>query len=326
MRTIEFSIIIPVYNAENSLDRCLRSILNQSFPNFEVILVDDGSTDNSNGLCRSYVDSDTRFKLFSQQNQGPSAARNQGLDVAKGNYIVFVDSDDYIEVNFLEILKTAFGKRDADVVFIGYSEYSIKGELLRECIPSQNILEYGYFETLIKLAEENMFGYTWIKSFNRKVIGNIRFSTNIMLFEDEIFTCQVLQKCNKVETANKPIYNYITGNPQALTKRTYQNYCTLQDKVFLEWQKLLCNYDNKETVLNMIAGSFVSRSIYYGFEKNINPRKYFDDLANCEFFKISKVDSKVTSYIRAHKSEKLMMIRWKYRVKWHISHFIKQIF
>lgn len=326
MKTLEFSIIIPVYNAENSLDRCLQSILNQSFPNFEVILIDDGSTDNSSNICRTFIDSDVRFKLLSQQNQGPSVARNRGLDVAKGEYIIFVDSDDYIEANFLKIINDTFINSNADVVFIGYSEYSFTGELLRKCIPFQKTASHSYFETLIRLSDENMFGYTWIKSFSRKAIGDVRFSTDIMLFEDEIFTCQVLQKCNNIEIVNKPIYNYTTGNPKALTKKTYPDYCKLQEKVFSEWQKLLDDYEKKEIVLIKMADIFVTRSIYYGFEKDINPRIYFEDLANCEFFKKSKVNSKVVGYIRACKLDKLMIIRWKYRIKLHISQFIKHKF
>lgn len=326
MKTLEFSIIIPFYNAEDSINRCLQSILKQTLPDFEVILIDDGSVDNSNNICRSFVEKDARFKIFNQQNQGPSVARNKGLDVARGNYIIFIDSDDYIEANFLKTIKDAFVNKAADVVFIGYSEYSIEGKLLKRYIPFQKAACNSYFEALIKLSSEDMFGYTWIKSFSRKAIGNIRFPTDMKLFEDEVFTCQVLQKCNNFETVNEPIYNYTTGNPEALTKKTYQNYCELQERVYLEWQKLLNNYKNKEIALINKANFLVIRSVYYGFEKNINPRVYFSNLANCVFFKKSKIDSPVFAYIRTNKTRRLMIIRWKYRIKLHVSQLINMKF
>lgn len=325
METLEFSIIIPFYNAENSIDRCLQSILEQTLPDFEVILIDDGSVDNSNNICRCFAEKDTRFKIFNQQNQGPSVARNRGLDSASGKYVVFIDSDDFIEVNFLEIIKRAFENKKADVVFIGYSEYSFDGKLLKRCIPLKSEHCYSYFETLINLSDEDMFGYTWIKSFSRNAIGNIRFSTDIRLFEDEIFTCQVLRKCNNFEVVKEPIYNYTVGNPDALTKKTYQNYCQLQDRIFLEWQRLLDDFEEKEIVLVNKANYLVNRSIYYGFEKNINPKEYFIDLANCVFFKISKVNSMIISYIRIHDLKKIMMIRWKYRIKLYVSQLVKRI-
>lgn len=117
METLEFSIIIPFYNAENSIDRCLQSILEQTLPDFEVILIDDGSVDNSNNICRCFAEKDTRFKIFNQQNQGPSVARNRGLDSASGKYVVFIDSDDFIEVNFLEIIKRAFENKSRCSVY-----------------------------------------------------------------------------------------------------------------------------------------------------------------------------------------------------------------
>ena len=100
----KISIIVPIYNSEKYLDECLLSIQNQSYTNFEVLLINDGSTDNSNFICEKFVSQDVRFRHFSQENKGVSSARNYGLKEASGEFITFIDSDDYVEANHLEEL------------------------------------------------------------------------------------------------------------------------------------------------------------------------------------------------------------------------------
>ena len=117
-----FSVIVPVYNAEKTLRRCLDSILRQTFSDYEVILVDDGSKDSSLDICKSYCAKDKRFSVLHQENSGVSKARNRGLDSAKGNYICFVDSDDTITSDYLEQVNNAATAQKTDAIFIGYRE------------------------------------------------------------------------------------------------------------------------------------------------------------------------------------------------------------
>lgn len=117
-----FSIIIPVYNVEQYLDKCLKSISKQTFLDFECIIVDDGSPDNSNAIIDKYVNKDQRFKVIHQKNMGLSAARNTGLDAAKGDYIAFVDSDDYIANDYLEKFVLKIASSNADIIICGIIE------------------------------------------------------------------------------------------------------------------------------------------------------------------------------------------------------------
>ena len=117
-----FSVIIPVYNVEQYLDKCLASILGQTYKDFECIVVDDGSPDNSNVIIDKYVKLDERFKVLHQQNMGLSAARNAGLAIAQGDYIVFVDSDDHISNEYLEKFALKIANTDADIVICGFIE------------------------------------------------------------------------------------------------------------------------------------------------------------------------------------------------------------
>ena len=116
----QISIVIPVYNAEKTLIRCLDSIQQQTYKDFEAILINDGSSDSSAEICQRYCEADKRFKLINQENSGPSKARNQGIDAAISKYLAFVDSDDYIEPNMLEEFFTAAEASSADLTVCGY--------------------------------------------------------------------------------------------------------------------------------------------------------------------------------------------------------------
>ena len=206
---LDFSIIIPVYNSEKTIERCLNSILTQSFQNYEVILIDDGSSDESFNICKKYEWKDSRYRVIHQVNRGPSVARNVGLDMAKGEWVCFVDSDDYIEENYLQDILDAIHKYTADIVFMGYNKVC---ENKKDTVVVPDELCDTNLKQFISLSEKDMFGYTWIKSFRREVIGDIRFDAALNLFEDEVFTCQVIPYCTKVGVVTKPIYNYNIGN------------------------------------------------------------------------------------------------------------------
>ena len=122
-----FSIIIPIYNASATLPRCLKSVTAQSFSDYEVLLVDDGSTDASASVCRSLCGGDARFRYLHQENQGPSAARNAGLDLARGQWICFVDSDDAVAPDYLSALYERIEREGCDCVFMGYRRISADG-------------------------------------------------------------------------------------------------------------------------------------------------------------------------------------------------------
>lgn len=120
-----YSVIVPVYNSEKTLKYCIESILNQTIDDLELILVDDGSTDASGVICDDYMKKDNRIKVFHQSNKGVSAARNRGLEEAKGKWIVFVGSDDFVDSKFLEI----YGNRDADLLIVGFRRYDLNGKV-----------------------------------------------------------------------------------------------------------------------------------------------------------------------------------------------------
>lgn len=203
------SIIIPVYNAEEYLDRCLESVVDQSFTSYEVILVDDGSSDSSPLICDRYSATDPRFRTIHKANGGVSSARNAGLNLAKGEYVMFVDSDDALLPDALERMFEEVV--DEDVVIGGYTTY-IGGIPGKEVLPLKTCSYRGgemacFFEDNIKRNCE-MLDAPWSKMFRRKTIGDLRFCEDLSYAEDKLFVFGFLSICNSARTCAAPVYAY----------------------------------------------------------------------------------------------------------------------
>jgi glycosyltransferase involved in cell wall biosynthesis len=162
MNSPEVSIIVCIYNAEKYLSRCIDSIIAQTFTHFECILIDDGSTDNSLSICERYRQSDDRIIVIHQENSGVSAARNKGIEVARGKYIFFVDSDDYIQQNMYEKLVAAINDSDTDAVCCGYTENKKPYALCNEDFIFSNT---STIEIVHYLEMRQAFGIVWNKLY-----------------------------------------------------------------------------------------------------------------------------------------------------------------
>lgn len=203
------SVIVPTYNAERTLSRCVDSILAQTEVCFEIILVDDGSTDSSNIICASYARRFDAVKLISQENLGITAARNAGLDAARGNYIAFVDSDDYIERGFLKRLLSAAEQFDADVCCCGFKkilenntvEYSIAGE-------AHEVHPFMYLQDTLF---SSLAGYVWNRLYRRSTVGSLRFTDSSVgpLAEDLLFNCALWGSIRRVVYVDGCRYCYV---------------------------------------------------------------------------------------------------------------------
>ena len=317
-----FSIIVPVYNAEKTLHKCLDSIRAQVYTDFEVHMVENGSGDASRAICWEYAERDGRFLLHvCEENCGPSGARNIGLDHAQGVYIAFLDSDDYVEPEYLEVLYQAF--QSADVVFMGYHQVSAEGVLLGDHIPSISP-NTGYYETLVQLLQQDMFGYTWIKAFCREQLGMCRFLQDLNLLEDEVFACNVLTEPCRIAIVPKAIVNYVTGNAGSLMGRTHQDYCSKVDVAYQEWDRLLASYERRDEALKQMANAHVDRCMYYGFERDVRVKDFFGNLAGTNFFANVTTKSKFITAVRERNFGKLAQMRLFYRLKNKIAKLLKR--
>ena len=213
------SIIIPVYNVRLYLARCIESVMAQTLADGELILVDDGATDGSGALCDLYSRKDSRIRVFHQRNMGGSSARNVGLDQATGEYIMFVDADDWIERNFCDNLLTKMKNvNKCDLVISGYSEVGKlklrENKIYKEEAISLNDLS-GRFD---ELYENCILNSPVAKLYRRELIGNQRFDSSVKLGEDLLFNLEYYPKCNKISLSTYVGYAYNKMNEGSATK------------------------------------------------------------------------------------------------------------
>ncbi len=307
-----FSFIIPVYNAEVTLNKCLSSILSQTFNDFEVIVIDDGSQDQSSNIYTALAKKDARLKYIYQNNNGVSSARNIGLKKAKGDYICFVDSDDFVSPNYLKTLYKTLIEQLYEVVFFGYNIIDQNGKVIGQHFPA---IDTNEPDVLLRLSEQDLFGYTWIKCYSRKIIRETVFLEDMSLFEDEIFTCSVLKKAKHIGFISTAIYNYVICGKNMLTNRTHNDYCILSDVLFTKWESLLDKTPSHELFLQNKANSFVKRCIYYGFERNVDFNSFFTSLLNTRFFQLHTETTLIDGLIEKKKLKTLRLIALLYRIK-----------
>lgn len=218
----ELSIIVPIYKVEKYLPKCIESILNQSFIDFELILVDDGSPDYCGLICDEYAGKDSRVKVIHQNNQGVSAARNAALDVAEGRYLGFVDADDWIEKDMYQtMLQTAFASR-ADVVICGIQYFTENGILIREDLKGCKC--FSQKELLINLyGKPNPMGGGCVnKVFLRSKIENVRFNPNLSMAEDWVYLFECFKQCDSGYQIPAAFYNVVERSDSTTRKNEVQ--------------------------------------------------------------------------------------------------------
>lgn len=216
----KISIIVPVYNVEEYLPRCLDSLLAQSYENIEIILVDDGSQDCSGEICDTYAALDPRVCVIHKENGGVSLSRNIALDKANGEIIAFADSDDWVEENWIERLLQPFLEQDdMDVSICGW--YRHEDDVIKlygDRYPSGTIDGCQAFRIAVRGA--GFDGYLWNKMFRASLIKDLRFREDIAICEDLLFTCQVFMRSKKIECISSPLYHYMIRPNSALRSYT----------------------------------------------------------------------------------------------------------
>ena len=209
MEENKVSIIVPIYNVSEYLDKCLENIIEQTYNNIEIILVDDGSTDDSGRKCDSYARLDERIKVIHKENGGLSSARNAGLDICTGNYIVFVDSDDWISKFMVEKLVNKLIKSKSDIVCCEFFEVDEKTLLCSKIDAEEKIMESE--EALEKLLKLEIRDYAWNKIYKRELFSELRFPDG-RNYEDMATTYRAFMQANKVCVIPDLLYYYVTRN------------------------------------------------------------------------------------------------------------------
>ena len=211
------SVVVPIYGVEDYLPKCVQAILDQTFTDYECILVDDGGKDNCPALCDEYALQDERFKVLHKPNGGLSDARNKGMEIATGEYIYFPDSDDFIEPDCLEKCVNALDEHQADmVIFDVYQYYMMKGtrELIHQDLPVGRVFDLDSDPSCMT----KMLNAAWNKMYRRSLFTehNIEYPKGF-LYEDLGCTYRLLLECKKVVFIDVPLYNYLVDRPGNIT-------------------------------------------------------------------------------------------------------------
>ena len=273
------SIIIPVYNAEKWLHRCVDSVLCQTYYDFEIILVDDGSIDGSAKICDEYAKKDRRIKVVHKKNEGVSSARQIGIENVHGDYVIHIDADDYIENDMLEKMYEVATQHNSDVVICDYYEVYQRERKYIEQKPSG----FNIDDLTIDLLKGKLMGSLWNKLFNVKCYNNISFPYE-MTYEEDLRACiLILQNVKKISYVNDALYNYVRDeNGLSLSKKyTWSSYNSEQilfqsiRNIVQENSDLLNAYRYRYTLSAYLVfvNRVVSRKEY--LQKYKNDRKLF---------------------------------------------------
>ena len=206
-RGVLISIIVPIYKVEQYLDKCIQSIINQTYKNLQIILVDDGSPDKCGKICDEYALKDNRIEVIHKINGGLSDARNVGIGRAKGKYIGFVDSDDYIEKDMYENMYNLLEERNADVCICNFYNVIENNNIIKN--PNNGIQEYNKIDILKEiLLDKQIQSYAWNKLYKSELFDNVKYPVG-KKYEDIGTTFYILEKCNKVVVTDLPKYYYL---------------------------------------------------------------------------------------------------------------------
>ncbi len=292
----KISVIVPVYNASKYLSRCIESVLCQSFCDFELILINDGSTDQSEKICMEYSQKDLRIKYIKQRNQGVSHARNTGIRISKSTYITFLDSDDYLLPEALSVFYSYAIKYNADIC-IATAVFASSNKVAND---SFNIIEHDGRSAVEHYGQLNNYQFRapWAKLFKRGLFANMMFPESLSNGEDFYLIHKLMYIANRIININEPVYWYNDTNTSSVTNRTFnekkmddlyayeslldflkeKNFMNLHKKFFEEYllkiafyceniKKQNVDYSASKRIRKKFRNAIKKYGKYYDFEK-----------------------------------------------------------
>lgn len=257
------SVIVPVYNAENFLKRCLDSILSQTYKEFELILVNDGSKDNSLRILLEYADLDSRIKVIDQENKGVAGARNTGLNAASGEYFLFVDADDWIENDNLERMLAALQEnKNADIIFCSSDNAEDTN-----CITSEESVCYEIWDNEKQIFEfikhKKLNGMLWNKLIKRSLTEGVSFNEKTGYGEDAEFLWQVIKKSKKMVLTNEVLYHHVLEN----TSISHLSFSDKKYSAIPMWESICMDVEqNYPRYLCFVKVSVTAAAVYSLYE------------------------------------------------------------
>lgn len=264
------SIIVPVYNAEKYLNRCISSLLNQTYHNLEIILVNDGSTDNSKKICENAAKKDSRVKVINSVNEGVSLARNKGLKRASGDYVSFVDSDDYVEPGYIEKMLLTLKKKKVDIVYCSAIVENINGVFIQREYEKNKLIKIQNYDWNSSEAHCVVRGAL----IPKWVVSDLKFDKKLFVGEDTYFFAQCIKKVKYVYCIKNPLYHYVIYDKSVSHGNSINRLVT----EIYAWQKIAHLFNNNDSA--KVACAMRCKKMLLENQKNkVFKNLYYEDIA-----------------------------------------------
>lgn len=298
------TIIVPIYNVEKYLKECIESIINQTYKNLEIILVNDGSTDDSLKICMNYKKKDNRIVIINKTNGGLSDARNKGIDAANGKYICFVDSDDYISSAYIELLYNEARKNNTDIVLCGIKYVNDEKKILSEYAYKKNFVKSGK-ELLIDYYQENGVEVivAWNKLYKRELFNTYRYNVG-KIHEDEFLTYKILYNLDKVSIISDKLYYYRKNDTSIVNKKFNLKRLDLLEALENRMRFFKEKSENKLYILTVELYVWVLKDFY------VKTKKYIDHSKNIQNTIIKKYKKMKKQFLKSKEITKIKKIKY----------------
>ena len=295
------SVIVPVYNVEKYIKKTLESLLNQTYENIEIVLVDDGSTDSSSQICDEYAKKDNRIKVIHKENGGLSSARNKGIEIASGDYVFYLDSDDTIDEKCLEILEEALERTESDVAICKIDRVDVNGQKVRDDFPINEEDILFRYETVEKIVKGELPNFAWGKLYRKEVLHGIRFPVG-RNYEDRYVAAEIMSNSKQTVLCPKAIM-YYRDNPKSIMNK--YNIKNVYDSLYADKHVIrFCKINYPELVKD-------AESIYFG--RYIN--RWLEVYENATAEQIAKYVRRMKSVYREYHNCKHIKLHHKIRYR-----------
>lgn len=309
------SIIVPVYNVKPYLSRCIESLLQQTYTNLEILLVDDGSTDGSAVICDEYAAKDSRIKVIHKPNGGVSSARNAGLRAATGDYIGFLDSDDYCDLTMFKVLVTQLETAAADTAVCGFFNEETPGNFVPYFSGEQKTYCFVAEEQITNLLQNRYYSCSCSdKLFCRNVLDGLFFDETVTHYEDLLFLYEAMKRSSKLAFYPEPLYYYCTNQGSASTSRFSDKTMTMVDV----YDRIYAENRNNPTLSTVVRKEFVRNNVMFAILAANSEYSNTDSIARFR----ANIKKEWWFYVRCRTSigyklcATLLLVNWKWFKKY----------
>ena len=299
------SIIVPIYNVELYLKECIESIINQTYKNIEIILIDDGSPDNCGAICDEYAKKDNRIKVIHKENEGVSAARNTGIESCRGEYISFIDADDFVHPDFINDLYSVIDENNSDISFCDFYRYETGAKIPTMEKKESRLVCYDKFEMLKKINQHNFTNFTVDKLYKRDIFDVIRFPAGRSYFEDASIIYKIIDMFDKIYGTSRKLY-YYRDNPNSAMRKKFNK----SKFYFFNMIEEKMDYYKKKDYVNCYIDTikaYIERIIMF------NNQMHMDGVDSNELIKINS-EKFVSIYPEYKKYKKNFSLKFRLKV------------